>query len=55
VGEGEPYLPLLDALGQLGRGPAAGEFIAVLRRYAPMWLTQLPGLVSEPEREQLQR
>ena len=55
VGEGEPYLPLLDALGQLGRGPAGGEVLAVLRRYAPMWLTQLPGLVSEPEREQLQR
>jgi predicted ATPase len=55
VGEGEPYLPLLDALGQLGRGPARGELLAVLRRYAPMWLTQLPGLVSEPEREQLQR
>ena len=32
-----------------------GELLAVLRRYAPMWLTQLPGLVSEPEREQLQR
>jgi hypothetical protein len=55
VGEGEPYLPLLDALGQLGRGPTRGELLAVLRRYAPMWLTQLPGLVSEPEREQLQR
>jgi DNA-binding winged helix-turn-helix (wHTH) protein len=55
VGEGEPYLPLLDAWGQLGRGPARGELLAVLRRYAPMWLTQLPGLVSEPEREQLQR
>ena len=25
VGEGEPYLPLLDALGQLGRGPAGGS------------------------------
>ena len=50
AGEGEPYLPLLDALGQLGRGPAGGEILTVLRRYAPMWLTQLPGLVSEPER-----
>ena len=49
VGEGEPYLPLLDALGQLGRGPAGGEILAVLRRYAPMWLMQLPGLVSETE------
>jgi hypothetical protein len=55
AGEGEPYLPLLDALGQLGRGPAGGELLAVLRRYAPMWLMQLPGLVREPELAQLQR
>src|SRR5262245_44319525 len=55
VGEGEPYLPVLEALGQLGRGPLGDELLAVLRRYAPMWLTQLPGLVSEPKRDQLQR
>jgi len=29
--------------------------LAVLRQYAPLWLAQLPGLVSEPERERLQR
>ena len=51
----EPYLPLLDVLGQLGRGPAGGELLGVLRQYAPMWLAQLPGLVNESEREQLQR
>jgi predicted ATPase len=28
--------------------------IAVLRRYAPLWLAHLPGLVSEPELERLQ-
>ena len=54
-GEGEPYLPLLEALGQLSRGPRPQEVLAVLRRYAPMWLVQLPGLVSEPELERLQR
>ena len=27
----------------------------MLRRYAPLWLVQLPGLVSEPELERLQR
>ena len=26
----------------------------MLRRYAPLWLAQLPGLVSEPELERLQ-
>jgi DNA-binding winged helix-turn-helix (wHTH) protein/tetratricopeptide (TPR) repeat protein len=54
-GETEPYLPLLDALGRLGHGLAGEELLAVLRRYAPMWLTQLPGLLSAAEREQGQR
>jgi predicted ATPase len=54
-GEGEPYLPLLGALGQLSRQPGGHEILAVLRRYAPLWLAQLPGLVSELEQERLQR
>jgi predicted ATPase len=53
-GEGEPYLPFLEALGRLGHGPERAAVIAVLRRYAPLWLAQLPGLVSEPELERLQ-
>ena len=51
VGEGEPYLPFVEALGRLGREPTV---LAVLRRYAPLWLAQLPGLVSEAEVAQLQ-
>ena len=43
-GEGEPYLPLLGALGQLSRQPEGHAIAAVLRRYAPLWLAQLPGL-----------
>jgi predicted ATPase len=54
-GEGEPYLPLLEALGDLSRGPHHQEVLAVLRRHAPMWLVQLPGLLSEMELERLQR
>jgi predicted ATPase/DNA-binding winged helix-turn-helix (wHTH) protein len=53
-GEGEPYLPLLEALGQLARGPAGSAALAMLRRYAPLWLGQLPGLLSETELERLQ-
>ena len=53
-GEEEPYLPFFEALWQLGQGPAGDAILAVLRRYAPMWLVQLPGLVSEPEFERLQ-
>ena len=51
----EPYLPVLEALGQLGRGPAGPALLAVLRRCAPMWLVQLPGLVSDAELERVQR
>jgi predicted ATPase len=54
-GEGEAYLPVFEALWQLSHGPARDAILAVLRRYAPLWLVQLPGLVSEPELEQLQR
>jgi predicted ATPase len=54
TGEGEPYLPFLEALGQLGHGPERNEVRAVLGRYAPLWLAQLPGLVSESELERLQ-
>jgi predicted ATPase/DNA-binding winged helix-turn-helix (wHTH) protein len=54
-GEGEPYLPLLEALGHLSRQPEGRAILAVLRQWAPMWLTQLPGLVSETELERLQR
>jgi predicted ATPase len=53
-GEGEPYLPFLEALGRLGHGPDRDAVLTVLRRYAPMWLVHLPGLVSEPELERLQ-
>jgi predicted ATPase len=54
-GQGEPYLPLLEALGQLSRGPGHRDVVAALRRYAPMWLVQLPGLLPEVEFERLQR
>jgi predicted ATPase len=54
-GVGEPYLPVLEALGQLCRGAGQQAVLAVLRQYAPLWLSQLPGVVSEAERERLQR
>src|SRR5262245_24856170 len=54
-GEGEPYLPFLEALGQLCRGPQPAAVVAVLRRYAPLWLGQLLGVLSEAEQERLHR
>jgi predicted ATPase/DNA-binding winged helix-turn-helix (wHTH) protein len=54
-GEGEAYLPVLEALGQVCRGPGGKQVIALLRQSAPMWLVQMPALVSEAELEVLQR
>ena len=54
-GTSEPYLPILEALGRLGRAPDGERLIAALRQYAPTWLVHLPALVSPAEREQLQR
>lgn len=45
-GAGEAYLPILDALGRLGRDPAV-RLAGVLRRHAPSWLVHLPSLASQ--------
>ena len=49
-GAGEAYLPLLDALGRLGRGPAGAQLVACLRQYAPSWLGPLAAVVGEGAR-----
>jgi hypothetical protein len=54
-GEGEPYLPMLEALGQLGHSPFREALLTVLKRHAPTWLVRLPGLLGDSERERLQR
>ena len=45
-GAGEPYLPLLDALGRMCHGPLATPLVLGLERYAPGWLVQMPGLLE---------
>jgi predicted ATPase/DNA-binding winged helix-turn-helix (wHTH) protein len=54
-GAGEAYLPLLEALGQMGRGPDGSDLVALLRQQAPSWLLQMPALLSPAEYEALQR
>ena len=54
-GAGEPYLPLLEALGRLGKGPDGARITTVLHQHAPSWLLQLPSLVSDAEIEVLHR
>jgi DNA-binding winged helix-turn-helix (wHTH) protein/predicted ATPase len=48
-GTGEAYLPVLEAVGRLGRGPGRERLVRVLANYAPTWLTLLPGLRSNQE------
>jgi hypothetical protein len=52
-GPGEAYLPLLEATTRLCQGPGREQRRAGLRRYAPSWLVQLPGLVDAAELAQL--
>jgi hypothetical protein len=54
-GEGEAYLPVLDALGRLCRGAGQERFQALLSQYAPTWVLQMPALLRAAEREALQR
>jgi predicted ATPase len=54
-GPGEPYLPVLEAFGSLCRVAGAEPVRAALKRYAPMWLAQLPALMGEAELDALQK
>jgi DNA-binding winged helix-turn-helix (wHTH) protein/tetratricopeptide (TPR) repeat protein len=54
-GVGEAYLPLLEALGRMCRGPEGEHLLSFLRQHAPSWLVQMPALQSETERAALQR
>jgi hypothetical protein len=52
-GAGEPYMPVLEALTQLGRGAEGPHLLAILHRLAPAWLAQLPALLTVEERAQI--
>jgi DNA-binding winged helix-turn-helix (wHTH) protein len=54
-GSKEAYGPMLEALGRLCRGAQAGPIVQILSAEAPMWLAQLPGLLTPEHREMLQR
>jgi DNA-binding winged helix-turn-helix (wHTH) protein/tetratricopeptide (TPR) repeat protein len=54
-GTGEAYLPVLQALGALCRGPRGERVTALLGRYAPMWLLQMSGVVADDQLEALHR
>src|SRR5436190_20946162 len=50
-GTGEAYLPVLEAIARLCREQE--QLVGILRNHAPMWLLQMPSLVSAADRESL--
>jgi DNA-binding winged helix-turn-helix (wHTH) protein/tetratricopeptide (TPR) repeat protein len=48
-GSGEPYMPLLDALGRLCRGDGGSRVLDLLELEAPSWVLQIPSLLSDEE------
>ncbi len=54
-GANEAYLPILEALGRLGRESEGQHLIELLSQQAPTWLVQMPALLTASELEMLQR
>jgi DNA-binding winged helix-turn-helix (wHTH) protein/tetratricopeptide (TPR) repeat protein len=54
-GAGEPYMPVLEALSRMGQGPGGAGIVGLLRRFAPMWLAQMPSLIDATEVERLHK
>jgi DNA-binding winged helix-turn-helix (wHTH) protein/tetratricopeptide (TPR) repeat protein len=54
-GESEPYLPMLDALLRLTHQAAGAKVIETLRKRAPTWLVQMPGVIDEASFSELQK
>lgn len=54
-GAGEPYMPICEAIGRLGREANGHVIVDVLRQHAPAWLAQIPGLLPPEQRIELRR
>lgn len=54
-GAGEAYLPVLEALGRIGRSPGGEQLVTLLHQHAPTWLVQMPALLAAEEVETVQR
>lgn len=54
-GAGEAYLPVLEALGRMGREPRGEALVRILKQYAPTWLAELPALLTDEDLEAVQR
>jgi predicted ATPase len=55
LGAGEAYLPVLAALGDLCREPGGERLVALLRKHAPAWLSQMPAVLEGLSADELAR
>jgi DNA-binding SARP family transcriptional activator len=53
-GAGEPYLPVLEAIGGLCRRAGGERIVRLLAQQAPTWLAQMPWHVGEAELASIQ-
>ena len=53
-GAKEAFYPMLEALGQLSRGPGGNSVVEILSVQAPTWLVQFPAFIKPEQREMLQ-
>jgi predicted ATPase len=54
-GSGQAYLPVLEAISALCRGPNSPRAIEIFAEHAPTWLAQMPALVRPDRLAELQR
>lgn len=54
-GEGEAYLPILEAFGRLCREPGTANLIPLLSQYAPTWVIQMSAVLNDAELANLQQ
>src|SRR5262245_41846519 len=54
-GQGEAYLPVLEAIGRLCRDPRAQFVVEWMKQHTPAWLVQLPTLLNPTELAEVQR
>src|SRR6185436_9843472 len=47
--------PVMEALVRLTREPGGDALVATFRQYAPGWLAQMPGLLTDDELESVRR
>src|SRR5262249_49941574 len=54
-GDGEAYLPVLEAIGRLCRESKRESLLPLLERFAPTWLVHLTSIADVADRQRLQR